>query len=90
MSEPARELERCVAAQTLEHGQNPVANWHANNIEVQTDFNGNIRPVRPKHHAASKKIDGIVAAIMAIKLASTQDIPDEEGTAFENLTALWD
>ena len=89
LSEPCRELERCVTAETLQHGHNQVANWMANNVEVHTDFNGNIRPVRPKHNASSSKIDGMVAAIMAIKLASTQDTPEEEGTSFENLEALW-
>lgn len=84
LSEPSRELERCVIDATLQHLDDPVAKWMANNCEVYTDPSGNIKPVRPKHNASGKKIDGIVAAIMAIKLASTQMIDD-----FTNIGALW-
>ena len=86
LSEPSKELERAVLCGELDHGNNPVARWMASNVEVNSDTNGNIRPVRPKHGASRRKIDGIVAAIMAIKLAQTMD----PGTnTFENLGALW-
>ena len=68
----------------LQHLDNPVAKWMANNCEVYTDTSGNIKPIRPKHGASGKKIDGIVAAIMAIKLASTQMVDD-----FTNIGTLW-
>lgn len=84
LSEPSRELERCVIDGSLQHLNNPVAKWMANNCEVLTDTSGNIKPVRPKHGASGKKIDGIVAAIMAIKLASTQMVDD-----FTNIGTLW-
>ena len=66
LSEPCKELERCVIERQLDHGNDPVLAWMAENVEVKTDENGNIRPVKPKHGASGKKIDGIVAAIMAI------------------------
>jgi phage terminase large subunit-like protein len=84
LSEPSRELERCVIEGKLQHLDDPVAKWMANNCEVYTDTSGNIKPIRPKHGASGKKIDGIVAAIMAIKLASTQMVDD-----FSNIGALW-
>ena len=85
LTEPCRELERCVLDGTLEHNNNPVATFHAANVEVWTDGNGNIKPIRPKHGASAKKIDAIAAAVMAIKLAQTQD----QG-AFDSMDALWD
>ena len=88
MSEPSKELERCVLNGSLDHGGNKVAKWMAGNIEIWSDGNGNIKPIRPKHGASSRKIDGLVAAVMAIKLASTQE---PEATAdFGSMGALWD
>jgi len=84
LTEPSRELERAVLDGKLHHGENPVAQWMASNVEVWTDNNGNIRPVKPQHGQSGKKIDGIVAAVMAIKLCG-QLLDD-----FTNIGALWD
>ena len=53
-------LERAVIAGTLDHGNNPVTQWCASNVEVYTDPNGNIRPVKPEHGAHRRRIDGVV------------------------------
>lgn len=71
LSAPSKELERCVINGTLDHGNNPVLEWMASNVEVQTDVNGNVRPVRPEHNSGSKKIDGIMAAVFMIAVAMT-------------------
>ena len=68
LSAPCKELEACVLAGTLDHGENPMLGWCAENVEVHADHNGNIRPVRPPH-GSGKKIDGIVAAVMALGVA---------------------
>lgn len=63
MSEPAKALEALVATKKLTHGDNPIARWMVDNAVVRHDANGNIAP--DKRNAAGK-IDGVVAAIMAI------------------------
>lgn len=68
MSEPSKYLEKIVVSHELHHGNNPVLNWMASNVTVQTDPNGNIRPVKPEH-GTSLRIDGIVALVMALGLA---------------------
>lgn len=68
LSEPSKHFEAAVAEGTFRHGGNPVAGWMAENCEVQTDVNGNIRPVKPEH-GSNKRIDGIVATIIAISVA---------------------
>ena len=73
LSAPCKEFERCVILRNLDHGDNPVLNWMVSNVEVETDVNGNIRPVRPKHNAGSKKIDGVVAIIHMIAVAMTSN-----------------
>lgn len=63
---PCKELERCVIEGSLQHGGDPVLEWCAENVEVRTDPNGNIRPVKPSHANSTRRIDPMVATIMAI------------------------
>lgn len=66
LSGPCKELERAVIEGVLDHGNDPVLAWMAENVQVKNDENGNIRPVKPDHAGSAKRIDGIVAAVMAI------------------------
>lgn len=66
LSEPCKEIERCVIEGTLDHGGDPVLAWMAENAQVKTDENGNIRPVKPDHAGSAKRIDGVLASVMAI------------------------
>lgn len=63
MSGPTKELERLVVSKTIRHGGNPVLRWNFKNLAVRQDDAGNLKPSKAK---AADKIDGIVAAIMAI------------------------
>ena len=65
MSAPAKEWERQVQAGTLNHGENPVLSWMMSNTEVKTDPADNIKPVKPDRQKTGKRIDGVVAGIMA-------------------------
>jgi len=62
MAAPTAELERSVLAGTLAHGAHPVLRWNASNTRVQVDTNGNMRPDKSDWN---RRIDGIVALIMA-------------------------
>jgi len=79
MNMPSKEFERLVIARELRHTNNPVLNWMAQNVAVKTDPSGNIRPVKPERNS-TKKVDGIVAAVMAVGLsmnADTDAVPGE-------------
>ena len=65
MNEPSKEFERRVLQRKIRHGGHPVLRWQASNVMVMTDPSGNIKPVKPEHKDA-KKIDGIVASVMAV------------------------
>lgn len=67
MSGPAKELERLVLQRLLWHGGNPVARWCATNVVIRADPAGNIKPDRER---STDKIDGIVAAVMALARAT--------------------
>ena len=49
--------------QKITHGGHPVLRWMMDNIFIRTDPAGNIKPDKEK---SVEKIDGIVAAIMAL------------------------
>lgn len=63
LSAPSKEVENLLVSGRLCHGGHAVLRWHASNVSVKDDGNGNIRPIKPPHGDA-RKIDGIVALIM--------------------------
>jgi phage terminase large subunit-like protein len=69
MSAPTKELEKLVLSKRLRHGGQPVLRWNADNLEVTTDPAGNIKPVKPQHKMSYRKIDGMVALVMALSRA---------------------
>lgn len=73
-SSPTREFERLVLSKKIRHHKNPVLRWMVGNTAVRMDPIGNIRP--DKENSADK-IDGVVAAIMA--LAGAMDNGQEAG-----------
>lgn len=74
MSEPTKELDALIVSGKLVHNGNPVLRWMASNTAVYTDPNENIRPVKDK---STEKIDGIVAAIMALGLSLIEPEPQK-------------
>ena len=61
MSGPTTELMRVVLGGRLNHGNNAVLRWMADNLVVTTDPAGNVKPNKAR---SREKIDGIVAGIM--------------------------
>lgn len=71
-NEPARLFESLLKEGKLVHGGNPVLSWCAENVSILTDRSGNIRPIKPEH-GSPKKVDGIIAAVMALGTATLSD-----------------
>lgn len=67
MSAPTKELMNLVLGQKIRHGGNPVLRWNADNLVVQQDPAGNLKPDKAR---ATQKVDGCVALIMALDRAS--------------------
>lgn len=63
MSGPTKDFYRLLMEGQIIHGGHPVLRWMAGNVVVDTDPAGNIKVTKAKSKA---KIDGIVAAIMAL------------------------
>ena len=63
MSPPTKEFYKLLMEGRIIHGGHPVMRWMAGNVVVDTDPAGNIKPTKAK---SPEKIDGVVAAIMAL------------------------
>lgn len=67
LSPASKEFEKLVLGRRLDHGGNPVLRWMAANVAVKQDAAGNIKPDKGQ---STDRIDGIVAAIMAVGRAA--------------------
>lgn len=64
LSEACQVFEALVKAKRIVHGGNRLLRWNLENVAIKRDDAGRIRPVKPKK--ATKRIDGIVALIIAL------------------------
>lgn len=77
LSEPMKLFEAMVKAGRLHHDGNRCLTWMVSNVTVREDANEN---VFPRKEAPENKIDGAVAAIMALGRAF---VSDEVGSIYE-------
>ena len=76
---------KLVLEQRIAHGGHPVLRWMMDNIFIRTDPAGNIKPDKEK---STEKIDGAVAAIMALDRAircgndTSASVYDDRGIFF--------
>jgi len=82
MSGPTKDFYRLLMEGQIIHGGHPVLRWMAGNVVVDTDPAGNIKVTKAK---SKEKIDGIVAAIMALdrcirnQMEPQRSVYDERG-----------
>jgi phage terminase large subunit-like protein len=84
MAQPTELFERAVTGKKIAHGENPVMKWMVACTEVSTNRAGLIMPMKPKRGAYGKRIDGVVASIMAFHRAYL-----EFGKIQENKVEIW-
>lgn len=70
MSPFSKDFERKFLERGIEHYRNPVLRWMVGNGAVETDAAGNIKPSKQK---STDRIDGLVAAIMALGLLKSAE-----------------
>ena len=69
---PCFELERRLLNGTIVHDDNPITRWCVGNCRIKVDPSGNIRPTKEK--AVKERIDGVVSAIMALGVLTSNQI----------------
>jgi phage terminase large subunit-like protein len=73
MANPTKEFDRLIVDGKIQHGNNPVLTWMAGNATVEIDAAENMKPSKKK---STERIDGIVAAVMAVGRAATAEKQD--------------
>ena len=85
LSEGTSLFEKTIDERKLLHGDNAVLNWMISCCEVKTDGRDNYLPVKPDRRRSYKRIDGVVASIMALHrviknhFEDTKSIYESEG-----------
>lgn len=65
---PTKELERLILSGNTAIDNNEITRWCFRNVELKSDYNGN---VKPNKGIKSKKIDGVIAIIQALGMYLT-------------------
>lgn len=66
LSPPTKELLKLTRARRLHHGGHPVTRWNVDALELKRDVSDNVRPVKPDRQKSGRRIDGVVALILAL------------------------
>ncbi len=68
MSPPIKEFERLLLEKNIRHGNNPILNWNASNLNIESDPAGNRKFVKDNKNSA-RRIDAVLALVMAIHMS---------------------
>ncbi len=85
MSAPTKDLERLVLGGQYRHGGNPVMRWMVDNVVTRSDPAGNVKPDKAR---STEKIDGVVAAVMALDRATRHEGPKRSKYEDEGLVVV--
>lgn len=85
MSAPLKEIQRLIlqgsrsGTPMIQHGGNPTMRWMIDNLAVNTDPAGNVKPDKAKSH---EKIDGVSAMVNA--MFEAMNTPIEKESAYKS------
>jgi len=66
-AEPTKRFEKLVCSGGLAHPRHEILDWMIQHCAVETDKNGNIRPIKPKA-GDTRKVDGVVCSVMSLSM----------------------
>lgn len=75
ISFPTKQFEKLIHDKKLLHAHNPVMDWMLSGCVIYRDANDNMKVHKGRSHKGPKRVDGIVAAIMAIGGSLTDSLP---------------
>lgn len=85
MSEPMKEIEAEVLDDRFYHDGNPVTTWMVGNVVAKMDAKENVYPRKENDNDKHCKIDGVVAAIMAMGRAM---LDEDNSSAYDERELL--
>jgi phage terminase large subunit-like protein len=74
-SSPCKFLETLTLSGRLRHANHPMLSWMANNVSIEMNHAGDIKPSKSK---STERIDGMVALVEALGLWQTATAPKPE------------
>lgn len=86
-SHPTKVFEQLVLNQKIKHDGNPIMEWMLSGCVLIQDPNENIRVDKGKSHFNGKRIDGIIALIMA--LGGSLSLKTNRGKYFEPIDDIY-
>ena len=66
ISYPTKQFEKLVYEGKIKHDGNPILRWMLSGCVLYEDANENIKVHKGQSHAGNKRVDGIIATIMAL------------------------
>ncbi|MGQ7945023.1 terminase large subunit [Flavobacterium sp. WC2509] len=82
ISTPTKEFERLVLKGKIKHDGNPVLAWMLASCDIYTDANLNIKVHKGRSSINGRRVDGIIATIMA--LGGSMSEPEETNESYYN------
>jgi phage terminase large subunit-like protein len=77
-----RRFEELVTSRDLIHDGNPILKWNLANCAISSDAEGRIKPTKIEKISA-KRIDGVVAVVMALDRIMRRKPPEEFESVYE-------
>ncbi|QLE02897.1 terminase large subunit [Galbibacter sp. BG1] len=78
ISFPTKQFEKLVYEGKIKHDGNPVLTWMLSGCVIYRDANENIKVHKGQSHAGNKRVDGIIACIMALGGSLTGESENNE------------
>jgi phage terminase large subunit-like protein len=89
MAAPMKEFESRLLKRKLNHGNNPILRWMADNLAVKEDPAGNLKPDKA---TSQGKIDGIVGILLALdrlmRQRDSESVYDKRAKEGQNLLTV--
>lgn len=75
-NKPTKEFERLLLENQIVIDDNPITKWCFSNVNIKTDHNDNIKPVK-ENLTSNNKIDGVISILMSlgVELGQVQIAP---------------
>ncbi len=83
ISFPTKQFEKLVYEGKIKHDGNPILQWMLSGCVIYRDANDNIKVHKGQSHQGVKRVDGIVASIMA--LGGSLEIEDSKESKYNNM-----
>lgn len=84
ISYPTKQFAKGVYDGTIKHNNHPILSWNLSGCVTVEDANENIKVHKGRSHQGVKRVDGIIASIMALGGSLTPDEDEQEESQYND------